>query len=174
MKRIKVALALGLVASLVVAKDITVEVDGKAVVIQATETNREIAEKDIAAGNQKTPLGCSLLYYALLARGDIEGASTLSTDPKATALKWEKYRERLGADEFKKEMAAFFTSKNVVSAELTGGESAMLVVKTPDYTGGQIYVRQDGKWLIAESLKTGTGKAFGRILSMIQDGKMTF
>lgn len=174
MKRIMAALSLGLVASMAAAKDITVEVEGKTVTVQATTTNREIVEKDIVAGDQKTPLGCSLLYYALLAKGEIAEASTLSTDPKATVEKWEQYKQRLGGEEFKKEMAAYFTSKNTVLAELTVGESVMLVVKTPDYTGGQIFVRQDGKWLMAERLKTEAGQAFAKILSKIQDGEMEF
>ena len=174
MKRITVALSLVLFASLALAKDITVEVEGKTVTVEAMATNRVIVAKDIGTGDQKSPLGCSLLYYALLAKGEIAKASTLSTDPKATAEKWEKYKQRLGADEFKKEMASYFTSKNTVLAELTLGEAVMLAVKTPDYTVGQIYVRQGEKWLMAESLKTEAGQAFGKILSKIQDGEMTF
>ena len=107
MKRIMAALSLGLVASMAAAKDITVEVEGKTVTVQATTTNREIVEKDIVAGDQKTPLGCSLLYYARLAKGEIAEASTLSTDPKATVEKWEQYKQRLGGEEFKKEMEEF-------------------------------------------------------------------
>ncbi len=174
MKRIMIVLSLCLSASLTQAKDIPVDVDGKTVTIKATTTNREIGAKDISAGDQKSPLGCSLLYYALLAKGDLSQSASISTDPKATAEKWEKYMQRLGADEFKKEMAAYFTSKNVVLAELTLGESVMLVVKTPLYTAGQIYVKHDGKWLVAENLTTEAGQAFGKILSKIQDGEITF
>jgi hypothetical protein len=168
------ALLLGLVASLALAKDITIEVEGKAVIVKSTTTSREIVAKDLGAGDQKSPLGCSLLYYTLLAKGDLAQVVALSTDPNATAEKWEKYKQRVGAEEFKKEMAAYFTSKNTVLAELTLGESVMLVVKTPDYTAGQIYLRQNGKWLMAESLKTEAGQAFGKILSKIQDGEITF
>ena len=188
MKRITTMLSLCLCASLTacsrpqaelpsppaVARDIPVDVGTTTVTVKVTTTNREIVAKYLTSGDQKSPLACSLLFYALLAKGDIAEASTLSTDPEATAEKWETYRQRLGADGFKKEMAAYFTSQNVVLAELTGGESVMLVVKTPDYTAGQIYVRQEGKWLMAENLKTETGKAFGKILSQIQDGELTF
>mgnify|MGYP000847795548 CR=1 FL=1 len=174
MKRIMAALSLGLVASMAAATDITVEVEGKTVTVQAATMNRVIMGNDIGAGDQKTPLGCSLLYYALLAKGEIAEASTLSTDPKATAERWEQYKQRLGGEEFKKEMAAYFTSKNTVLAELTLGEFSMLVVKTPDVTGGQIYVKQDGKWLLDETRKTEPRKAFGKILSRVQNGEITF
>jgi len=174
MKRIMIVLSLCLSASLALAKDIPVDLDGKTVTVKATTTNREIVAKDISSGDQKSPLGCSLLYYALLAKGDVAQASTLSTDPKATTEKWETFKQRVGADEFKKAMAAYFTSQNIVLAELHVGESVMLVVKTADYTAGQMYVRQDGKWLMAESLETEAGQAFGKILSKIQDGEMTF
>ena len=173
MKRIMTMLSLCLCASMAVAKDITVDVDGKAVTVKASTTNREIVANDLGTGDQKCPLSCSLLYYALLAKGEIAQAAAISTDAQATSEKWEKYKQRLGDDEFKKEMVAYFTSKNVVLAELTLGESVMLVVKTPDYTAGQIYVKQGGKWMVAESLNTESGQAFGKILSTIQDGDMT-
>lgn len=174
MKRIMIVLSLCLSALLVQAKDITVDVDGKTVNVKVTTPNREIVAKDIGAGDQKSPLGCSLLYYAFLAKGDLTQAATLSSDTKATTEKWVQYKQRRGADEFKKEMAAYFISKNVILAELSVGESAMLVVKTPDYTAGQMYIRKDGKWLVAESLKTEAGQAFGKILSKIQDGEIKF
>ncbi|MCX6868657.1 MAG: hypothetical protein NTV46_21130 [Verrucomicrobia bacterium] len=167
MKHIMIVLALSFAASLAFAKDIPVDMGGKTITVKATTTNREIVAKDMGTGDQKTPLGCSLLYYSRLSKGDIAEASNLSTAPKATAEKWEKYRERTGVAEFKKDMAAYFTSKNVVLAELTLDEAVMLVVKTADYTAGQIYVKQNDKWLMAESLKTEAGTAFGKILSKI-------
>ena len=48
----------------------------------------------------------------------------------------------------------------------------MLVVKTHEYIAGQIYVKQDNKWLSAEKPPAETGKALGRVLNMIQSGKI--
>lgn len=41
-------------------------------------------------------------------------AAKLATDSAAAAEQWKQYRERLGAADFQKEMAAYFTAKNRV------------------------------------------------------------
>lgn len=174
MKRIVQALVLVWIATQAVAQDIPVDVEGKPVTVRVTATNRQIVESDMGAGDQTTPLGCSLMYYGFLAKGEIAAASALSEDPQATVKRWDAYTQRLGVEALKKEMGAYFTSSNTVRSELTLGESVMLVIKTTTYTAGQIYVRQDGKWLVVEKPTKEAGKAFGKILSKIQNGEMTF
>lgn len=172
MKEIVIALAVASAASLASAKDISVEVDGKTVTVKATALNRQITGTDRDGGTQGTALGCSFLYYARLAKADIKAAAALSTDPKATEDKLTQYRDRIGADDFKKTMAAYFTAKNVVLAELAMGDAVMLVVKTDEYTAGQIYVKRGDKWLWEENPRTEAGKAFGKVLNMIRDDKI--
>ncbi len=159
-------------ASTGIAADVPVEFDGRSFVVKAVSLQRLIEAKDREAGNQASPLGCSLLYYANLAKGDIAGAAAISADPQATAAKLTQYRERLGAEEFQKTMAAYFTSGNVVLAELTLRDTAMLVVKTKEYTAGQICVKNAGVWRWADRPPAEEGRALGRVLNMIQTGKL--
>jgi len=174
MKVIMIVLSVCVAASLACAGDIPVQLDGKTVTVKAVPLNRQITAADKNTGAQDTALACSFLYYGLLYKGDIQAAATLSTTPKATADKWAQYQDRMGVKEFNKAMSDYYTSKNVIVAELMMGDAVMLVVKTPYYTAGQVYVRQGDKWFVTENLKTDAGQAFGKILSMIQDDKIKF
>jgi len=165
-------LAIGVVASFVCAGDIPVQLKGKTVIVKVTPLNRQITATDKEVNAQNTALACSFLYYGHLARADIQAAAALSIDPQATANKWTQYQGRIGLEEFKKTMGEYFTSKNVILAELAMSDAVMLVVKTPDYTAGQMYVQQGDKWFLAENLKTEAGQAFGKVLNMIKDDKI--
>jgi len=163
---------LAIAATIASAADVQVEVDGRTEIVKATSLERPIVAEDRDAGSQQSPLNCSFLYFGHLARGDIEAASALSTDPKASAEKLTQYRDRVGAEEFRKTMAAYFTSGNVALAELSLGEIVMLAVKSRDYTAGQFYVRQGGEWRWMERPPLDAAKALGRVLNMIQSGQL--
>lgn len=96
-----------LVSLLAQAADLTVNVGGKDTTVQYRVLEREISDKDRNTGSQGGSVDCSLLYYSLLAKGDIPAAAKLATDSAATAEQWKQYRERLGAADFQKEMAAY-------------------------------------------------------------------
>lgn len=166
------SIAFLMTASVVMAADLKVTAGGKDVTIKSTTINHEITIKDKDKGSQNSALECSYLYYSILSKGDIKKASELSLDPSKTAAKMSQYSERIGADEFKKTMAEYFTSGNIVLAELTLGEEIMLIVKTKEYTAGQTYRKKDGKYFISEMPFSDSAKALGKTLNMIQEGKL--
>jgi hypothetical protein len=162
-----------LISSLAQAAEVTVNAGGKDATVQYRVLDREISEKDRNTGSQSSPGECSLLYYSQLAKGDVKAASQLATDPSAAADTWKQYQARVGAADFKKEMAAYFTAKNRIVAEFVFADETMLVVKTPDYTAGQVYRQKDGKYFVV------TGRPFseasrilGKTLNMINEGKI--
>jgi hypothetical protein len=170
MPHIILYLSILLVSIMTPAKELKVSVDGKEVKLACTVLNHEITEADKGLGNQTAALNASFLFYGTLAKGDIPGAAKLSVDPVKTVAKWTKYKDRAGADIFKQDMLAYFTSKNMVLAELVLGEDIMLVVKTEDYTAGQFYQKKDGKYLMTD---TPASAVLGKVLTMIQEGTLT-
>jgi|GEM_PF-4084817 len=166
------SMAFFLMASVAMAADLKVNIGGKDVTIKSTPINHEITIKEKDKGSQNSALECSYLYYSILSKGDIKKASELSLDPSKTAAKMTQHSERIGKDEFKKTMSEYFTSGNIVLAELTLGEEIMLVVKTKEYTAGQTYRKKDGKYFVTEMPFSDSAKALGKALNMIQDGKI--
>lgn len=162
-----------MISSLAQAADLTVTVDGKDIAVQHRRLEHEISERDRNTGSQNGSLECSLLYYSLLAKGDIQGASQLATDAAAAADMWRQYRGRLGAADFQKEMAAYFTSKNRIVAELAFADEVMLLVKTQDHTLGQIYRRKDGKYFVVTGRPLSeASRVLGKALNMVNEGKV--
>lgn len=173
MKRLALMIGLLTAFSLAQAGDFVVNAGGKDTTVQYRVLNREITDKDRNTGNQGGAAECSFLYYSLLAKGDIRGAAQLDVDPAAAAALSMQYRERLGSDDFRREMAAYFTSKNVFVAELTLADETMLVLKTPDYTAGQLYRKKDGKYFVLSGRPLSeTSKTLGKALSLIKEGKI--
>lgn len=173
MKQLSLMIGMLLMSSLAQAKDLVISVGGKDVTVRYNLLNREITEKDRDKGSQNSSMECSFLYYSLLAKGDITGASQLAADPAAVAQEWGQYQERLGGSaDFKKEMAAYFTSKNTIVAELLLAEETMLVVKTPDYTAGQFYHKKNGKYVVSGKPFSDAVKTLGKVLTMINEGKV--
>ena len=162
-----------LTSSLAQATDMTINVGGKDNVVQYRVVEREISEKDRNTGSQSSTVECSLLYYSLLAKGDINAASQIATDPSAATEMWTQYQARLGAADFKKEMAAYFVSKNRVIAEFVFADETMLVVKTPDFTAGQIYRLKGGKYFVVTGRPLSeASRVLGKALNMINEGKL--
>lgn len=173
MKSYLLLIGMLLISSLAQATDLIVNVDGKDTAVQYRVLEREISERDRNTGSQNGALECSLLYYSLLAKGEIRAASQLATDSAAVGDMWRQYRERLGASDFQKEMTAYFTSKNRVVAEIVFADEVMLLVKTPDYTAGQIYRRKDGKYfVVAGRPMSEASRVLGKVLNMIKEGKI--
>jgi hypothetical protein len=158
-----------LVSAMVQAKELVVTVDGKEVKMDCTIMNHEIKVSDKDKASQTNAMACSFLFYTLLAKGDIQGAARLSTDPARTVSEWTKYQARVGIEVFKKNIQDYFTSKNVVLAELVLADDTMLVVKTEDFTVGQFYQKKAGKYLVTETPFSDT---LGKVLNMIQEGKI--
>lgn len=155
------------------AKEMMVSVKGQDHKINITSMKREITPQDRQAGSQTSALGCSLLFYSHLAANDIEKASQLSTDPKSVLDMWTQYRERLGADEFKKFMDEYFTAKNVIVAEIVKGTTHMLVVQPPDEkAAAQLYLNRDGTFMLLGTPTMDDAKVLLKVLTMIQDGTL--
>lgn len=157
------------------ADDLTVNAGGRDVVVQVRALGRDIVPGDRDTGGQQGPVECSLLYYSLLAKGDIAAASRLATDPAAAAETWQQYRERLGATAFEKEMAAYFTSRNRIVGEAAYGDEVMLLVKTSEYMAGQIYRRRDGKaYVVTGRPLSDASRILGKVLGLANEGKLKF
>jgi hypothetical protein len=172
MKIIISSIAFVLIASIVFAGDLKVKVDNKNVVLKKISINHEIKKTDRDKGGRNSALDCSLLYYSLLAKDDIQAASKLEADPVKAADKWSKYKERIGKDDFKKIMEDYFTSGNVILAELVLGEDSILVLKTEDGIAGQFYRKKDGKYFVIGMPFSDTADTLGKVLTMIQDGEV--
>lgn len=173
MKRLVLTFGMLCLFSVARAGEFVVNAGGKDVTVQYRVLNREITEKDLNTGNQASAEECSFLYYSLLAKGDIRGAAQLDVNPAAAAASATQYRERLGADDFRREMAAYFTSKSVFIAELALADESMLVLRTPDYTAGQLYRKKNGKYFVLSGMPLSeTSKALGKALGLIKEGKI--
>jgi len=173
MRKIAFCLAVALIVIGTVtaqAAELVVTVGGKEVRMDRMTINHEITATDKSKGDQSSAMTCSFLVYGLLAKGDIQGAAKLSIDPTKAAENWTKYRTRVGEEFFNKMMSDYFTSKNVAMAELVLGEDTMLVVKTEDGPIAQFYQKKAGKYLMTND--PAAGKTFGKVLSMIREGKI--
>ncbi len=154
------------------ARDLVVQSGGKDIAIKYQPLGREITAADRKAGNQASALGCSFLLYDLLARGDIAAAARLSGNPQAASATWTRYRDRLGDAGFRKEMSAYFTSKNVVVAELALEDERMLLVQTPNYLASQFYHKAGDKFTATEMPTTEAAKTLGKAFGLIREGKL--
>jgi hypothetical protein len=161
-----------LMASVVSAGDLKVRIGDKDITLKNTSINREITAKDKGKGGQNSAMECSFLFYSLIAKGDIQGASKLTTDPVKAEEKWTSYRQRVGEEDFNKEMGSYFTSKNILVAELAVGNDVMLVVKTADGQIGQLYQKKGEKYFLTEMPFSDSAKTLGKVLAMIREGKI--
>ena len=57
-------------------------------------------------------------------------------------------------------------------AELLLADETMLVVKTPDYTAGQLYQKKNGKYVVSGKPFSDAAKTLGKALTMINEGKV--
>jgi hypothetical protein len=171
MKQIIFSLAMLLTTSLAHARELTVTVNGAQVRLQTTTLNRELTAKDKQAGDRQSAVGCSLLFHGLLATGDIDQASRLTSDPAKAGEMWTSYRERLGDAEFKKMMEEYFTTKTVIQAELVHGNTHMLIVQPPnDPAGAQMYRQENGGFVRLEGMASDEAKTLGKVFGMIRSG----
>ena len=67
-------------------------------------------------------------------------------------------------------MREYFKTKNVVVGELVLAEDTMLVVKTEDGERAQFYQKKNGKYFMTD--KPTAGETLGKVLNMIQEGKI--
>lgn len=173
MKSYLLLIGILLLSSLAQAADVTVNVGGKDATVQYRVIDREITEKDRNTGSQSSALDCSMQYYSLLARSDVKAAAQLTTDPAAATEMWTQYQKRLGAADFKKEMADYFTSRNRFIAEFVFADEAMLIIKTADDTGAQLYRLNSGKYFVITGRPfSEASRVLGKTLNMIKEGKI--
>ena len=172
MKILISSIAFILIASMAFADDLTVKVDDKDVVLKRTSINHEIMPVDKSRGSQNSPMECTFLFYSLLAKGDIQGASKLSLDPAKTLEKWTNYMERIGGNDFRKGIEDYYASNNIVLAELLLGDDTMLLIKSTDAITGQFYKKKDGKYFRSEMSSSDNLIILGKVLTMIQEGKV--
>jgi hypothetical protein len=130
-------------------------------------------KKNDAMLNQATVLNCSQLLYATLAAGNIKGATALSNDPETVKAKYERHQQRVGADEFKKMFAGYFTGSAEARAELTVGKHTMLVIydSVNEMFMGQMYVKDASKYIVAVTPHTDIDQ-LGTLLNALQDGSL--
>ncbi len=69
-------------------------------------------------------------------------------------------------------MGGYFTSKNILVAELALGNDVMLVVKTADGQIGQLCQKKNGKYFMTEMPFSDSAKTLGKVLAMIREGKI--
>jgi len=171
MKQIIFCLGMLLATSLAQARELVVTVNGTQVRLQATVLNREITTKDRQAKDRQSAVGCSLHFHGLLAAGDIDQASRLTSDPAKSREMWTSYRERLGKADFKKTMEEYFTSKTIIQTELVHGNTHMLVVQPPDEpAGAQMYRKEKEGFVRVEGMASDEAKALGKVFGMIRNG----
>ena len=157
-------------AASVSAEEIKVQIDGKEVTLQRTSLNHEIKEADRKNGDQTSAMKCSFMLYDLLAKGDIEGAAKLTADPADALATYKQYQERVGADKLTDEAKKYFTSQNVVVAEIVLGGDIMLVIKTgagkPSPYVAQFFQKKDDKYFLNDE----AAKVLHKVLNMILKG----
>jgi len=107
---------------------------------------------DTAAMNQATPENCSRQFYALLARGDVAGASQLSNDPEKVRAKFSRQMERLGEKEFRSMFANYFAGGASLKYVFSIPDHQMLVLhdKEMGMDMAQFYMVEKGVWKVEE------------------------
>jgi len=114
-----------------------------------------------------------LLFHSLLATGDINQASRLTTYPAKTSEMWTSYRERLGDADFKKTMEGYFTGKTVIQAEIIHGSMHMLIVQPPgEPAGAQMYRKVKDGFVRVEGMASDEAKTLGKVFGMIRSGNV--
>ncbi len=108
--------------------------------------------RDSAASDQRSALGCSRLFYGLLADGDIEGAAALSNDPERIQAKFERQQKRVGEKEFSEMYRTYFGGTVTVKYLFTIGAHEMLILHDPQMgmDMAQFYQVVDGKRMVDE------------------------
>lgn len=87
----------------------------------------------------------------LLAEGNIEAASKLSTAPRHRYEVLRDYREAVGGEEFKRVYARYFHPGNRLLAEAAIGPRRLLIWELGEayqYLAGQFFVEVDGEFLL--------------------------
>ncbi len=130
-----------------------------------------VTAKAREAGDRLSAVGCSLLYHGLLATGDIEKASRLTSDPAKTKEMWTSYQERLGDADFRKTMEEYFTTKTVIQSEIIHGSMRMLLVQPKgEPAGAQMYRKANEGFVRMEGMDSDEAKVLGKVFGMIRSG----
>ncbi|HBC85447.1 MAG TPA: hypothetical protein DCZ94_00685 [Lentisphaeria bacterium] len=170
MGKITICLAIALVSAMVQAKELVVTVNGKEFKLDCTMINHEIKETDRDKGGQESVMACFFMYFDFLAKGNIQEASKLSTNPAKTVGSLTKLQENTGPEEFKKLMGKYFYENHIVLAEIIFEGDTMLVIRKPGGFVAQLYQKVDGKFFMAN--KAASGTVLGEVLNQLQTGKI--
>lgn len=109
-----------------------------------------VVKKDSALMNQASAVGCSLLFYSCLAKGDIDGAAALCNDPGKLKEKYQRQKDRAGEEEFIKMYAGYFGGTASIKYHFLLGKSHMLIVHSEEIgvDVAQFYVEDSGKFFV--------------------------
>ncbi|CAN5706525.1 hypothetical protein BH11PAT2_BH11PAT2_06130 [soil metagenome] len=138
---------------------VNVESEGKHLEYQFGTFDPAIHLGNISGGdlNTTSPVQTLALYYSLLAKGDIAGASKISSDPAKTSATLTAYQDRLGNDSFKKQYAEGFSPASSVTVSgiaKVGNDTYIVFLKTDSYTGANVFINSDGSYSLADDPST--------------------
>ncbi|MFZ1908446.1 MAG: hypothetical protein WAU52_05115, partial [Burkholderiales bacterium] len=108
-----------------------------------------------------------------LAAGDIEAAALLSNAPKRRYEVLREYRDWVGADEFKRVYAQYFSPRSRVVAEIGIGRRRLLIWRLDggDHLAGQFYAEIGGRFLLDDVPGAERGR-LRRLLEAYRAGKL--
>ena len=108
-----------------------------------------------------------------LAAGDIEAAALLSNAPKHRYEVLREYRDWIGADEFKRVYAQYFSLRSRVVAEIGIGRRRLLIWRLDggDHLAGQFYAEIGGRFLLDDVPGAERGR-LRRLLEAYRAGKL--
>ena len=127
-----------------------------------------------------TPLDSAKLIILHLSDGDIEEAALLSNAPRRRYEELASFRERSGADQFKRLYAQYFSPENRLIAEIAIDRQRLVLweLKSTARTGtptsivtGQFFVEVDGQYLMDDK-PNDTRARLHWILRDYQTGKL--
>ncbi|HLX80731.1 MAG TPA: hypothetical protein VKS43_09115 [Burkholderiales bacterium] len=134
----------------------TLELDGGASVTYALRTYAADAHllRPAADLAPDSALNAAKLLNLYLSIGDIEAAALLSNSPRRRFELLRDYREKVGAEEFKRVFAQYFAPENRLVAEIIIGNHSLLVWdlrESATRIAGQYFVEIDGRYFIDDT-----------------------
>jgi len=159
------------------AKEITVEAEGRKVTIRLTAINHVVTESDMTKGSQSNAMACAFLFYSKLAKGDIPGAAKFASDSAAMAGRYQQMWKEFGPDAFKKQVTAFFSTRVIIVGAVEIGDETMLAIKDPQADdgaqyGAQYYEKKGEKYYMTDT--PAALKLFQNALVQISFGHLAF
>ena len=152
-----------------------------AALAQVEDRTAELAPGDVlryrlVEGSGSSARETSLELLRRLASGDLEGAAALSTAPRRRFEELAKYRDAVGAEEFKRVYGRYFAPANRLVAEVATGAHRLLVWELGEAGGrvaGQFWVQIDGRFFLDDAPGEERSR-LRRLLEAYRAGKVRF